>query len=75
VTAQVSCPPVALAPGAVVFEVTFAVAELVQPFTGFVIVTMYVPATLTVGFCCEEVKLPGPDQLYVTPLVDEFAVS
>ena len=32
------------------------------------------PDVLTVGFCAEDVKL-GPDQLYVTPEVDELPVS
>ena len=36
-----------------------------QPFT--VTVTKYVPATVVVGFCAEEVKPPGPVHEYVAP--------
>ena len=44
---------------------TSAVASEVQPFWP-VITTVYVPPSVVVGFCCVEVKLLGPDQLYVT---------
>jgi hypothetical protein len=59
----------------VVFEVTVAVAVLVHPFAGLVTVTTYVPAAVAVGFCWVEENPPGPVQLYVTPLVEEAAVS
>jgi hypothetical protein len=65
VVVQVSVPPVALAPGASVFEFTETVAVVVQPFVP-VTVTVYVPAQLTVG---QDVFPPeiihGPLQLYV----------
>jgi hypothetical protein len=40
VVVQVSVPPVALAPGAVLFSFTTASAVLVQPFVEFVTVTV-----------------------------------
>jgi hypothetical protein len=40
VVVQVNVPPVALAPGGVVFASTSADAELVQPFAEFVTVTV-----------------------------------
>jgi hypothetical protein len=40
VVVQVKVPPVALAPGGVVFASTSADAELVQPFAEFVAVTV-----------------------------------
>ena len=40
VVVQVKVPPVALAPGAVVFKFTSAVAVLVHPFAEFVTVTV-----------------------------------
>ena len=54
---------------------TTAVAEAVQPFAGFVTVTVYVPATFTVGFCCVDENEFGPVQLKVTPAVGELALS
>ena len=50
VVVQVSVPPVALAPGVVLFSSTRAVAVLVQPFALFVTVSVYVPLAHTVGF-------------------------
>ena len=57
---QLITPPVADAPGGVVFNVTEAVAEAVQLFAGLVTVTVYVPADATVGFCWLDVKPDGP---------------
>ena len=48
---------------------------LVHPFAGFVAVTVYVPAAFTTGFCSVEENEFGPDQLKVTPAVDELALS
>ncbi len=48
---------------------------LVHPFAGLVAVTVYVPAALTTGFCTVEENEFGPDQLKVTPAVDELALS
>jgi len=56
VDAQVNVPPVALAPGGVLFSLTPAVAVLVQPFAEFVTVSVYVPDAHTCGFCTVEVK-------------------
>ena len=50
VVVAVSVPPVALAPGGLVFVATETVAVLVQPVDTFVTVTVYVPAELTLGF-------------------------
>jgi hypothetical protein len=47
VSTQVNCPPVAVAPGAVKSGVTTAVVEPVQPLTGLVITTVYVPGDET----------------------------
>jgi hypothetical protein len=58
-----------------ILKITVAVAELVHPFAGFVTVTVYVPATLTTGFCSVEVNEFGPVQLKVTPAVGELALS
>src|SRR5690349_18244471 len=58
-----------------ILKITVAVAELVHPLTGLVTVTVYVPATVTTGFCCVEVNEFGPAQLKVTPAVGEFALS
>ena len=43
VVAQVSVPPVALAPGSAPLAFTRAVAVFVQPFVEFVTVTVYAP--------------------------------
>jgi len=55
--------------------VTDAVAALVQPVAELLTVTVYVPEQLTVGFA---VVLPeimhGPDQLKLTPAVEELAL-
>src|SRR5438132_11540927 len=41
-----------------------------------IIVTVYVPATvMPEGFCCDEVKPPGPLQENVTPVAPVVAVS
>jgi hypothetical protein len=64
VAVHVSVPPVALAPGGVVFVFTAAVAVLVQPFAELVIVTVYVPLAVTVGLAVDPPDMiPGPDQL------------
>jgi len=61
VVVQVSCPPVALAPGGVICELTKAVAVFVQPLAELVIVTVYVPAELTLGFAdVPPETMPGP---------------
>jgi len=68
VVVQVSVPPVALAPGASMFELTGAVAVLVQPLAVFVTVTVYVPDELTVGLAVVLPEtIPGPDQLKLVP--------
>jgi len=70
--AHVSDPPVALAPGAVVFAVTEAVAVLVQPFDELVTVTVNVPAELTLGFAVVPPEtIPDPAQLNPVPDVDD----
>jgi hypothetical protein len=66
---SVIAPPVAVAPGGVVFWFTTAWALLVQPSFEFVTVTMYVPDSLTVGFCCVELNPPGPLQAKLVPCV------
>jgi hypothetical protein len=64
VVVQVNVPPVALAPGTVVFSLTSAVAELEQPLAELVTVTEYVPDAVTVGFAVELPEaMPGPVQL------------
>jgi len=69
--AQVSVPPVALAPGAVVFAVTDAVAVLVHPLDELVTVTVKVPAELTLGFAVVPPEtMPDPAQLKPVPDVD-----
>ena len=59
------------APGGVVLLLMVCCAVAVQPFTGSVTVTVYVPATVTEGFCVASVNPPGPAQLYVTPATVE----
>lgn len=74
VALQVSVPPVALAPGAVVFVLTDALAVLVQPPAEVVAVTVYVPSELTTGLAVVPPEtMPGPAQLKLTPPVAEFA--
>jgi len=66
--AHVSVPPVALAPGSVVFVLTNAVAVFVQPPEDAVTVTVYVPSELTSGFAVVPPEtIPGPAQLKLTP--------
>jgi hypothetical protein len=73
---QVSIPHGAILTfGAVVFDVTVADALPVQPLAGSVMMTVYVPAALTVGFCEVELNPLGPLQLNVAPVVDELALS
>jgi hypothetical protein len=68
VVVQVKVPPVALAPGGVMFASTRAEAELVQPLAELVTVTVYVPDALTVGVAVEPPEtIPGPDQLKLVP--------
>ena len=70
VVVQVSVPPVALAPGAVVFALTAADAVLVQPVAEFVTVTVYVPDALTVGVAVVPPEtMPVPLQLKSVPEV------
>jgi hypothetical protein len=70
VVVQVNVPPVALAPGGVMFASTRADAELVQPFAEFVTVTVYVPVALTVGVAVlPPVTMPGPAQEKLVPEV------
>lgn len=61
--------------GGVLLLITFTVAVVVHPLAGSVTVTVYVPAAFTVG---EDVAppavIPVPVQLYVAPVVVEFAV-
>jgi hypothetical protein len=76
VVVQVSVPPVALAPGAVLFALTDAVVVLVHPPAEVVTVTVYVPVALTRGFAVVLPEMtPGPAQLKVTPPVPELAES
>ena len=64
VVVQVSCPPVVEAPGGVMLSFTSAVVVLVQPLAEFVIVTVYVPVELTLGFAVVPPEtMPGPAQL------------
>lgn len=68
VVVQVNVPPVALAPGAVVFWFTNAVAVLVQPLAELVMVTVYVPVELALGFAVDPPEtIPGPAQLKLEP--------
>ena len=68
VVVQVSVPPSALAPGAVLFKFTNADAVLVQPPAEFVTVTVYVPLALTSGLAVVLPEMiPGPDQLKLVP--------
>jgi hypothetical protein len=67
VVVQLSIPPIALAPGAVVFWSTDAVAVLVHPSAEFVTLNVYVPEVMTLGFCSVEVNPPGPLQLKLVP--------
>lgn len=68
VLAHVSVPPVALAPGALVFVPTDAVAVLVQPDAELLTVTEYVPAELTRGLAVPPPEtIPGPAQLKPVP--------
>ena len=74
VTAHVSVPPVAEAPGDEMFCVTLAVAVLGQLPYGGVIVTVYVPVALTLGLAVVPPEtIPVPDQLKLTPPVEELA--
>lgn len=68
VVVQVSVPPVVLAPGGATLLLTCAVAVVVQPFTEFVTLTVYVPDELTVGFAVVPPEIiPGPAQLKPVP--------
>src|ERR1044072_452366 len=70
VVVQVNFPPVALAPGGVIFWPTRADAELVHPLAELVTVTVYVPDALTVGVAVVPPEtIPGPDQLKLVPEV------
>ena len=70
VVVQVSVPPVALAPGGSTRAFTSAVAVLVQPLDDAVVVTVYVPLELTLGFAVAPPEtIPGPAQLNPVPLV------
>jgi hypothetical protein len=66
------CDVPAFAFGAPAAELTLTVFVAVQPFAGSVTVTVYVPATLTVGLAVEPPEtIPGPLQLKVAPLVED----
>jgi len=70
VEVQVNVPPVALAPGNIVFSVTLAVDVLVQPLDELVTVTEYTPAALTLGLAVVFPEMmPGPVQLKLVPVV------
>ena len=56
---------VTVAPGRPRSSTTVTVALPVQP--PLLTVNVYSPAVDTNGFCAEDVKPPGPVQLYVTP--------
>ena len=57
--------------GVTLFEVTLAVAVLVQDVVEFVTVTVYVPDELTVGFAVNPPEtMPGPAQLKFVPEVE-----
>jgi hypothetical protein len=68
---QVMVPPAAVAFGTLASGETVAVAVEVQPLVGLVTVSVYKPVDETVGDCKVELKLPGPDQAKVVPLVVE----
>ena len=64
VVVQVTMPPVALAPGGVLFRLTSAVAVLVQPVAVLVTVNVYVPEAVTLGFAVlPPLAMAGPDQV------------
>jgi hypothetical protein len=68
VFAQVSVPPVALVPGALVLAMTDAVAVLVHPVAELLTVTVYVPAELTRGFDVLPPEImPGPVHVKLVP--------
>src|SRR5258708_30338764 len=70
VVVQVNVPPVALAPGGVLFRSTSADAELLQPFAEFVTVAVFVPDALTLGVAVAPPEtIPGPLQLKLVPEV------
>ena len=72
VVVHVSVPPVALAPGAVLFRLTEVVAVLVHPLAELVTVTVNVPAAVTVGLAVVPPdEIPGPAQLKPVLLVEE----
>jgi hypothetical protein len=72
---QVSTPAaVATATGATEFVPIVTSAVLVQPFTGSVTVTVYVPATDVLSFWLEDVNPEGPAQFQVTPVVSDVAL-
>ena len=65
----------AVAVGAVVLDVTATVVVEVQPFAGFVTVTVYVFAAFTVAVeVAAPAVIPAPVQLNVAPGVNELAV-
>src|SRR4051812_42020872 len=63
-------PPVVMTADGMGLTTTVVEAEALPPHgPGSVTVTVYVPATvMPVGFCCVEVKPPGPVQEYTVPL-------
>jgi hypothetical protein len=66
-------PPVAVAPGNVLFSLT--TTDAVPEHEPFDTVRLYVPDVEISGFCNDDVKFPGPFQLYVTPDVLELPAS
>ena len=65
---QVITPPVALTVGASVLAFTVAVAVAVHPLADDT-VTVYTPASDTIGEACVLVNPFGPDQLTIVPVV------
>src|ERR1041384_5525830 len=76
VVVQVNVPPVALAPGGVIFASKRAVAELVQPLVGSSTLTVYVPDALTSGVAVVPPEtIPGPDHVKPAPSAELDAES
>ena len=69
-------PGLAVRPtGTLTFFVTDPGSVAKHPLVGSVTVTVYVPPTLTVAVAPMAETMPGPAQLYVTPVVVELPVS
>ena len=61
--------------GGVIFCNTLMLAVEVQPLTGFVTTSVYAPGVVVVTVAVVALKLPGPDQLKLTPGVGEPPVN